>query len=153
MTDSSGQLRLAGPTSSSPGRPSLFDAQDERCLLMTFADQVRDHKSRSEPRLVRLRLLACGHTDGMLPWQVAAAVRDAANGVIAEAEAAVLATLTVSAGGTWDPGAETFLWVRLSRLACAAEEAVSAARSADIPCLRRHLLRFDTLAAAIWAVR
>jgi GAF domain-containing protein len=50
-------------------------------------------------------------------------------------------------------GAETFLWVRLTRLAAAADEAVTAARTGDANGLRRHLHRCDDLARAMWAVQ
>jgi len=43
-----------------------------------------------------------------------------------------------------EPQAETFLWVRVARLAAEADRAVDAARSRDVPGLRAHLHQFDT---------
>lgn len=43
--------------------------------------------------------------------------------------------------------------VRLTRLADAADEAVSTARSGDARALRRNLHRFEALTFVIWAVQ
>jgi hypothetical protein len=56
-------------------------------------------------------------------------------------------------GGRRDPGAETFLWVRVNRLATTADRAVDAARRGDAAGLLAHLRRFETLASAMWTVR
>jgi hypothetical protein len=120
---------------------------------MTVADRINAHRARCEPELLRLRMLAYGGADGPLPRQVATEVREATNAVIAEAEAAGRASLTANGNGNGQPAAETFLWVRLARLADAADKAVGAARTADSRELGRHLDRFDTLATAMWAVR
>ena len=124
---------------------------------MTVADRINAHQARCEPELLRLRMLGYGGADGPLPRQVATEVREATNAVIAEAEAASRAALTANANGngnsTGQPAAETFLWVRLARLADAADKAVGAARTADARELGRHLDRFDTLATAMWAVQ
>jgi hypothetical protein len=120
---------------------------------MTFADQICDHQRRCRPHLLRLRGLARGEAGTALPRQVTAEVRDATNAIIAEAEAAGRAALAAMAGSRRQPEAETFLWVRLTRLAGAADEAVDAARAADASGLRCHLGRFDALTAAIWTVQ
>jgi hypothetical protein len=120
---------------------------------MTFADQIRDHQSRCEQHLLRLRMLARGEPSAALPWQVTTEVREATNAVIAEAEAARHAALAAAVGSRGEPEAETFLQVRLTRLAEAADEAVRAARSKDLTGLRRYLHRFETLTYAIWTVQ
>ena len=50
-------------------------------------------------------------------------------------------------------GIGIFLGVRLSRLAAAANDAITAAGAGDFTQLRTHLRRFDTLTSAIWAVQ
>jgi hypothetical protein len=80
----------------------------------------------------------------------AAEIRDATNAVIAEVEATSRAVLETSGQ---ELGAETFLWVRVTRLAMAADQAVNAARSGDISALDAHLRHFDALTSAIWTVQ
>jgi hypothetical protein len=60
---------------------------------MTFDDQVGDHQRRCQLPLVRLRMLARGEAGAPIPRHLAAEVREAANAVIAEAEAAGRAAL------------------------------------------------------------
>jgi hypothetical protein len=120
---------------------------------MTFDDQIDDHQGRCQVHLLRLRILAHGEAAAVLPPGIAAEVRAATNVIIAEAEAAGRAVLAAMAGGRRQSEAETFLWVRLARLAGAADEAVNAARGGDAPGLRRHLGRFDALTSAIWTVQ
>lgn len=120
---------------------------------MTVADQMRDHEERCQPHLLRLGVLVRDGADPAFPGQLAAEVRGVTNAVIAEAEAAGQAALAATAGGRRQSESETFLWVRLARLARAADEAVDAARAGDFPGLRRHLDRFGVLTAAIWAVQ
>ncbi len=55
--------------------------------------------------------------------------------------------------GAHKPGTETFLWVRVTRLAMAADDAVDAARSGDLAALYAHLRHLDTLLTAIWTVQ
>jgi hypothetical protein len=117
---------------------------------MTFTDQMRGHQGCCQRYLIRLRMLARTDSGAELPPQAAAEVREATSMVIADAEAAGRAAL--AAGSRRQPHAETFLLVRLSRLASAADEAVDAARDADGPRLTRHLRRFDTLTNAIWTI-
>ncbi len=127
---------------------------------MTFTDRMRDqrgqiqeHQGRCQPHLVRLRMLARGEAGTVLPRQVTAEVRKATNAVIAEAEAASRAALAGEADSRRQLEKETFLLVRLARLAGAADEAVDAARGGDAPGLRRHLERFSAFTAAIWTVQ
>ena len=58
-------------------------------------------------------------------------IREATNAIIAEAEA--MSRAAVRAIGEHGPEAETFLWVRITRLAAAADRAAAAARDRDIP--------------------
>jgi hypothetical protein len=116
---------------------------------MTTADLKDDRQLRSQRQLLRLRMLVLSQ-DGMAPARQAAEIRDATNAVIAEVEATSRAVL--EAGGH-APGAETFLWVRVTRLAMAADQAVNAARSGDTAGLDAHLRHFDALTSAIWTVQ
>jgi hypothetical protein len=108
-------------------------------------------QSRSLRQLLRLRLLTGSQTDAGLPAGLSTEVRDATNAIIAEAEATSRAA--IGAGEERDPQAETFLWVRIARLAAAADKAVDAARSRDVHALRAQLQRFDALLSALWAVQ
>jgi hypothetical protein len=120
---------------------------------MTLSDRIEAHKSRCEPQLLRLWMLARGEASAVPPRQVSAEVREATNAVIAEAEAAGRAALAATAGNRGEPEAGIFLWVRLTRLAEAADEAVRVARSPDITGLRRCLHRFEALTSAMWTVQ
>jgi hypothetical protein len=120
---------------------------------MTYAKRTDDLPPRCRQHLLRLRMLTRAETGAMLPWQVTAEVRATTNAVIAEAEASGRAALAAGADGRGEPEAGVFLWVRLTRLAAAADEAVSAARGTDATRLHRYLHRFEVLAAAIWTVQ
>jgi hypothetical protein len=117
---------------------------------MTFDDQMRDHRSRCQRQLSKLRMLTLGQDGMMLPPRLAAEIRDATNAIVAETES--MSRIVLRAGRE-EPGAETFLWVRVTRLALAADHAVMAARNGDLHELRAHLHHFDTLTSAIWTVQ
>jgi len=117
---------------------------------MTVADEIDIHRSRCQQHLLRLRILARGPEDAAPYREVTAEVRDVTNAIIAEAEA--MSRGAIRAAGVRDPQAETFVWVRITRLAAAADRAVGAARSRDIAGLRTYLRHFDSLTSAIWAV-
>jgi hypothetical protein len=88
--------------------------------------------------------------DGLVPsGPVAAQVREATQRVIAEVEALSRAVLD---GSPRETGADTFLSVRVTRLSLAADRAVAAATSGDLPALRAELRHFETLTTAIWMV-
>jgi hypothetical protein len=88
--------------------------------------------------------------DGTLPArQLAAEVRDATSVVIAEVEAMSQELLE---SAPREAAAETFLWVRVARLALAADQAVDAGRRGDGAALRAELRHFDSLVSAIWTV-
>jgi hypothetical protein len=118
---------------------------------MSVADQTQDHQARCLAHLISLRMLAREQT-GMPPprWMVVE-IAKATGAILAEAEAAGHAALA-AVGGARGRGDETFLRVRLDRLAAAANDAITAARAGNSAELRQHLRRFDALTSAIWAV-
>jgi hypothetical protein len=116
---------------------------------MTTADRMGHRQLRCQRQLLRLRMLVLSQ-DGMTPARRAAEIRDATNAVIAEVEATSRAVLGASGH---EPGAETFLWVRVTRLAMAADQAVNAARRGDMSALDAQLRHFDALTSAIWTVQ
>ncbi len=113
-------------------------------------DQLDDYRSRCRQRLLRLRILAGNQDGAVLSREFSVEVRDATNAIIAEMEAMSRAALRADGQG---PQAETFLRGRIARLASAADRAVDAARSQDVPGLRAHIHQFDTLTSAIWTVQ
>ena len=119
---------------------------------MSVADQIKDHQARCLASLISLRMLAEGEAGSPLPRWAAVEVAQATGAVLAEAEAAGRAALTAAGVSGDHPGRETFLRVRLDRLAAAANDAIAAARAGDCGEMRRYLRRFDTLTAAIWMV-
>jgi hypothetical protein len=120
---------------------------------MSVADQIRDHQARCVAALISLRMLAQGEAGLPLPRWVVVEVAQATGTVLAEAEAASRAALTAAGVGGDRPGGGTFLRVRLDRLAAAANDAITAARTGDSGEVVRHLHRFDVLTSAIWAVQ
>jgi hypothetical protein len=121
---------------------------------MTLDDQVRDHLSRCQRQLLALRMLAFGQ-DSTAESRQTAAIRDVTNAIITEAEAMSRAALEPRGSGqrvSAQQGSEVFIWVRVARLAMAADGAVSAARCGDAAALRDQLRHFDTLASALWTV-
>lgn len=95
-------------------------------------------------------MLALRQEGTALPQQFATEVRETTNAIVAEAEA--MSRASFGAGDRPEPGAETFAWVRINRLAMAADHLVDAARAGDPARLRTTLQRFDALTSAIWAV-
>lgn len=117
---------------------------------MAVTSRMDNRDSRCRRQLLRLRMLAL-HQDGTaFPLQLAAEMRDVTNEIVAEAEARSHAS--VGYGDRPEPGTETFLWVRITRLALAADQLVDAARGGDFRELRARFQRFDALTSAIWAV-
>jgi hypothetical protein len=120
---------------------------------MSLADQIEDHQARCVAPLVSLRMLAQGEAGAPLPRRVVIEVAQATGTVLAEAEAVGRAALTAAGIARGHPLDETFLRVRLDRLAAAADDAIAAARAGDCGVLRRQLSRFDALTTAIWTVQ
>jgi hypothetical protein len=116
---------------------------------MTFVNRMDARQLQCQRQLLRLRILALSQDAATLAQQ-AAGIRDTTNAVISQVEAMSRAALVA---GAHKPGAETFLWVRVTRLAMAADDAVNAARSGDLAALNAHLRHFDTLLTAIWTVQ
>jgi hypothetical protein len=120
---------------------------------MSTADPIQEHQTRCLAPLISLRMLAQGEAGTPLPRWVVVEVAQATGTVLAEAEAAGRAVLTGADVGGDRRGDETFLRVRLERLAAAADDAIAAARAGDSGEMRRHLYRFDALTSAIWTVQ
>jgi hypothetical protein len=112
---------------------------------MTAAEEIQDHQARCQPDLLALRKLA---RNGGEPARAAAEVGRATSAIMAEARAAGQAAL--AGRSCRHAGAETFLCVRLNRLAKAAAEAVTAAQEDDAARLRHYLRRFEAVTSAIW---
>jgi len=115
---------------------------------MTIADKIEDHQARCQPYVLRLRMIARDEAGTTLTWQAVTEVIQATEAILAEAKAS-----GSDARATAGPGAATFLNVRLSRLAAAANDAIAAAGEGDSGLLRRHLHRFEVLTSAIWTVQ
>jgi hypothetical protein len=120
---------------------------------MSVTDQIREHRARCLAPLISLRMLAQGEAGVPLPRWVVVEVAQATGMVLAEAEAAGRAALAAVGLGGNHPGDETFLRVRLDRLAAAADRAIAAARAGDSGEMRAHLRRFGALTSAMWTVQ
>jgi hypothetical protein len=118
---------------------------------MSDADQIQDHQARCLADLISLQMLARGEAGMPPPRWVVVEIARATGAILAEAEAAGRAALAAVGGGD-KRGDETFLRVRLERLATAANDAIAAARAGNSAELRQHLHRFDALTSAIWTV-
>jgi len=115
---------------------------------MTIVDKIEDHQARCQPYVLRLRMIARDEAGTTLTWQAVTEVIQATEAILAEAKASG-GDARAEAG----PGTATFLNVRLSRLAAAANDAIAAAGEGDSGLLRRHLHRFEVLTSAIWTVQ
>jgi hypothetical protein len=115
---------------------------------MTSAKQIDDHQARCQPHVLRLWMIARDEAGARLRWQAVADVTEAIDAILDEAESA---GSEASAAGGGGPG--TFLSVRLTRLAAAADDVIVAARAGDPAQLRRRLHRFEVLTSAIWTVQ
>lgn len=117
-----------------------------------MSSQIAEHQARCAAPLISLRMLAHGEAEEPVPRRVVVEIALATRAVVAEAEAA--GRVAVAAGSSSrHPGGRIFLQARLDRLAAAADEAIAAARAGHSAEMRRHLLRFDALTAAIWTVQ
>jgi hypothetical protein len=115
---------------------------------MTITDKIEDHQARCQPYMLRLRMIARDDPGTVLTWQAVTEIVQATAAILAEAKAS-----GSDARAAGSPGAATFLNVRLSRLAVAANDAIAAAGDGDSGLLRRHLHRFEVLTSAIWTVQ
>jgi hypothetical protein len=115
-------------------------------------DAIEEHRVRCQPHLLRLRMLARGEAETVLPRQATVEVIRSTEAILAEAEAAS-SDARAAEDSQASLGAVTFLRVRLNRLAAAADDAIAAAAAGDRAQMRRHLHRFDSLTSAIWTVQ
>jgi hypothetical protein len=120
---------------------------------MSVIDQIQEHRARCVAPLISLRMLAQGEAGTPLPRWVVVEVAQATGTVLAAAEGAGRAALAAVGVSSDRPGDETFLRVRLDRLAAAADRAIAAARAGDSGEMRGHLRRFDALTSAMWTVQ
>lgn len=117
---------------------------------MDAADAIRDHQVRCQPHLATLRMLARDQAGGAPARQVAEEAGLATAAVLAEVQAAGLATLAAVAD---DRRARALLETRLDRLRVAAGAVADAAQCEDAAGLRHQVRRFETLTSAMWTVQ
>lgn len=117
---------------------------------VVHVDQMDDRRLRCRQQLSRLWALTLRQDSGPASLQGAAELRDATNAVLGEVEA--MGRTLLDHDGRPAPAAETFMWVRVARLATTADQAVDAARRGDAAGLRAHLRHFETLTSALWTV-
>jgi hypothetical protein len=115
-----------------------------------LVDQADDRRLRCRHQLSRLWTLALSQDSGPVSLR-ASELRDAANAILGEVEA--MGRTVLDGDGRLAPAAETFLWVRVTRLAATSDQAVDAARRGDAAGLLAHLRHFETLMSALWTVR
>jgi hypothetical protein len=116
-----------------------------------LVDQTDDRRLRCRHQLSRLWTLALSQDSGLMSPQAVVELRDATNAILSEVEAMGRAVL--DGDGRLAPAAETFLWVRVARLATTADQAVDAARRGDAATLLAQLRHFETLMSALWTVQ
>ena len=117
---------------------------------MVLVDQMDDRRLRCRQQLSRLWTLTLRQDAGTITPHGAAELRDATNVILGEVEA--MGRTMLDHDGRLAPAAETFMWVRVARLATTADQAVDAARRGDTAGLRAHLRHFETLTSALWTV-
>jgi hypothetical protein len=119
---------------------------------MAAASEIRDHYAHCMPHLARRHMLDRHQAGVPRPPGLADEVSEPTSAILAEADAALRATVAAV------PGARSrvvagFLTDRVARLAATADEAVSAAKDGDAAAVRRCLLRFEVLTSAVWTVQ
>ncbi len=119
---------------------------------MAASEQIRQHHHRCVPHLARLRMLVNDLADAPATRRVTHETTRAANAITAEAKAACRTAMTPAADGSPAPGTQSLLQPRLARLRAAAEDAVAAASNGDVPALRQHVRRLESLTSAMWTV-
>jgi hypothetical protein len=117
---------------------------------VVLVDQMDDRRLRCGQQLSRLRALTQRQESGPISLQCAAELQDATNAILGEVEE--MGRTMLDHDGRLAPAAETFMWVRVARLATTADQAVDAARRGDTAGLRAHLRHFETLTSALWTV-
>src|SRR5260370_28247328 len=106
---------------------------------MTAASEIPDHQARWLSYLISLQMLAQGEAGVPLPRWAAAEGTQATSAILAEANAARCAALTVVGSGHRTAEDGTLLRVLLDGLSAAADDAVAAARAGNSADIGRHL--------------
>jgi hypothetical protein len=119
---------------------------------MAAASEIRDRHAHCIPHLARLHMLGRHQPGEPLPPGLADEVSEATSAILAEADAALRATVAAVPGARRRAVAG-FLADRVARLAATADEAVSAAKDGDAAAVRRCLRRFEVLTSAVWTVQ
>lgn len=119
---------------------------------MATVSEIREHHAHCVPHLARLQVLGSYQAGEPVPPGLAADVSAVTSTILAEAGAAVRATVA-AVPGTRRTAVAEFLAGRITTLAAAAEQAVCAARDGDAAALRRCLRRFESLTSAVWTVQ
>jgi hypothetical protein len=119
---------------------------------MTTMSEIRDHHAHCVPHLARLHVLRRYQAGAPVPPGLADEVSAVTSAILAEAGAALRATVA-AVRGTRRAAVAEFLADRIAKLAAAADEAVSAARDGDAAALHRRLHRFEMLTSAVWTVQ
>ena len=119
---------------------------------MAVASEIRDHHAHCVPHLARLHVLGRHQAGEPAPAGLADDVGAETSAILAEAGAALRATVA-AVPGTRRTAVAELLAGRLARLAAAADEAVSAAKDGEAAALRRCLHKFERLTSALWTVQ
>lgn len=119
---------------------------------MATPSEIRDHHTHCAPHLARLHLLGILRPDEPAPPCLADEVNAVTSAILAEAGAALRATLA-AVPGTRRTAVAEFLANRMAKLAAAADETVRAAKDADAAAMHRCLRRFEMLTSAVWTVQ
>lgn len=114
--------------------------------------EIRDHHAHCVPHLARLHVLGRYQAGEPVPPGLADEISAVTDAILAEAGAALRATVATVAGTRRTAVAE-FLANRIAKLAAAADEAVRAAKDGEAAALRRCLQRFERLTSALWTVQ
>ncbi len=119
---------------------------------MVGMSEIRAHRALCLPHLARLHMHGRYQPGEALPAGLADEVSERTSAILAETGAAVQVTVA-AIPGTRRAAVAGLLADRLTRLAAAADETVSAAKDADAGALRRCVRRFEMLTSAAWTVQ
>jgi hypothetical protein len=112
-----------------------------------------EHHRRCVPALVRMRVAVQDADEGVpLPQGTVLDLAGAVDEVLSELRDGDR-ILVDDAGLRRGQQVASFLGCRLNRLEVAAADVIAAARAGDLPALRRTVLTFNALAAAMWQVQ
>jgi hypothetical protein len=119
---------------------------------MAAVSEISEHHAHCVPHLTRLQVLGSYQAGEPVPPGLAEEVSTVTSAILAEAGAALRATVAAVPGARRTAVAE-FLTGRIAKLAAAAEQAVCVAKDGDAPALHRCLRRFELLTSAVWTVQ